>query len=100
MGLFEPSNVYPSSLGGVGNGTIDVSNPLTVSWQVNGNTPMTGFSIAFYTNDVSATSVYSTGRLTSGCPFDGVDYKGNVQFFSYTIPSSVLTNAGMTNGNS
>ena len=98
MGLFEPSNIYPSTWGGVGNGTIDVNENLTVSWQVNGNTPMTAFSLDFYTNDAASTKIYSTGKSTSGCPFDGVDYKGNVQFFTYTIPSSALTGAGMTNG--
>lgn len=98
MGLFEPSNIYPSTWGGVGNGTIDVSDNLTVTWQVNGNVPMTAFSIQIYNNDSTGALVYETGRLTNGCPFDGVDYAGNVQFFAYTIPSATMTGAGMANG--
>ena len=98
MGLFEPSNIYPSTWGGVGNGTIDVRENLTVTWQVNGNVPMTAFSIQIYKSDAEGALVYDTGKLTSGCPFDGVDYAGNVQFFAYTIPSAAMTGAGMTNG--
>ena len=44
MALFQPTNIYPSSLGELGNGTVDITKPLAVSWQVNGNSAMTAFS--------------------------------------------------------
>ena len=51
MALFQPTNIYPSSLGELGNGTVDVTQALNVSWQVNGNSAMTAFSITIYQND-------------------------------------------------
>lgn len=86
--------------GSLGNGVIDAAKDLTVSWQVNGNSAMVGYQISIYKNDSASTQVYSTGKLTSGCPFYGVDYAGNVQFFSCTITASTLSSAGITNGGS
>ena len=98
MALFQPTNIYPSSLGELGNGTVDITKPLNVSWQVNGNSAMSAFSITIYKNDAESTKVYETGKLTDGCPFYGTDYAGNTVFFSYTIPSESLSGAGMVNG--
>lgn len=97
--LYQPTNVTPSMTGGLGNGVIDADKDLTVSWQVNGNTAMDSFSIAIYKNDTASTSVYSTGTKTDGCPFYGIAYNGDVQLFSYTISASVLSTAGIRNGN-
>lgn len=97
--LFQPTNIFPSSRGGLGNGTIDATQDLVVSWQVNGNSPMVAFQIVIYQNDTASTQVYSTGKLTDGTPFYGTNYAGNVQFFSYSIPASALSSAGITNGN-
>lgn len=98
MSLFQPTNITPDILNGLGNGTIDVTQALTVSWQVNGNSPMTQWRIRIYPNTVGASAIL-TRSATLTTPFYGVDYEGNVQMFSVTIPSSVLTAAGMTNGN-
>lgn len=97
--LYQPTNIYPSMTGSLGNGVVDVTKPLSVSWQVNGNSAMSAFQIVIYKNDAASTKVYSTGKLTSGCPFYGVDYAGSIQFFSYTITSSQMSGAGMANGN-
>ena len=86
--------------GSLGNGVIDAAKDLTVSWQVNGNSAMVGYQISIYKNDSASTQVYSTGKLTFGCPFYGVDYTGNVQFFSCTITARTLSSAGITNGES
>lgn len=94
--LFQPTSITPSSRGELGNGTVDASQPLTVSWQVNGNSAMVAFSIVIYQNNAASTQIYATGKLTSGCPFYGTDSKGEQQLFSYTIPSV----SGMTNGGS
>ena len=97
--LFQPTNISPSSRGGLGNGTIDATKDLVVSWQVNGNSPMVAFRIVIYKNDAASTQVYSTGKLTDGTPFYGTNYAGNVQFFTHAISASTLSSAGITNGN-
>lgn len=86
--LFQPTNVTPDTRGSFGNGVVLVdtnaeADSVTVSWQVNGNTPMTGFKIDF--TDMDGTALYSTGRLTNGCPFYPVDQEGEVQRFSYSV---------------
>lgn len=96
--LFQPTNIFPSSRGELGNGTIDATKDLVVSWQVNGNSPMVAFRIVIYKNDAASTQVYSTGKLTDGTPFYGTNYAGNVQFFTYAISASTLSHAGITNG--
>ena len=96
--LYQPTNVSPSSLSGLGNGVVDATKDLPVSWQVNGNSAMTAFSITIYKNDAASTQVYTTGKITDGCPFFGTGYDGNVQFFSYTIAASALSGAGVSNG--
>lgn len=98
MALFQPTNIYPSSLGELGNGTVDITKPLAVSWQVNGNSAMTAFSLTICKNDTDSTQVYTTGKLTDGCPFYGTDYAGNTVLFAYTIPADALSGAGMVNG--
>lgn len=97
--LYQPTNVYPSLTGGLGNGVIDADKDLTVSWQVNGNTAMDSFSIQIYKNDTASTLCYSSGTQTENCPFHGVSYTGEIQFFSYTISVSDLASAGIINGN-
>lgn len=97
--LYQPTNVYPSMTGGLGNGVVDVTKPLKVSWQVNGNSAMTAYQITIYKNDSESTQVMTTSKLTNNCPFYGVDYAGNIQFFSHTISAATMASAGMTNGN-
>jgi len=48
MPLFQPSNITPSSFAGIGGGTVAASDNISVSWQLNGNVPMTGFKIDIY----------------------------------------------------
>ena len=96
--LYQPTNISPSMAGALGNGVIDANNSLTVSWQVNGNSPMTAFQITIYANNAISTQLFSTGKLTYGCPFYGVDYAGNVQMFNYTIYQQQLSLAQIENG--
>ena len=88
--LFQPTNITPDTRGAFGNGVVTIDTGVTiwqdyvyVSWQVNGNTPMTAFQIDF--TDMSGNPLYSTGKLTSGCPFYGTAPGGTTQLFSYTI---------------
>ena len=99
MALFQPTNITPSVLGELGNGTVDITQDLTVTWQVNGNSAMTAFEIVFYQNNTGSSQLYTTGKGTEGCPFYGTNYAGKVIPFSYTIPTASLTGAGMANGN-
>lgn len=70
-----------------------------MTWQVNGNSAMTAFEIVFYQNNTGSSQLYTTGKVTEGCPFYGTNYAGKVIPFSYTIPTASLTGAGMANGN-
>ena len=97
--LFQPTNIFPSSRGGLGNGTVDATQDLLVAWQVNGNSAMVAFRIVIYENDTDSTQVYTTGKQTEGTPFYGTNYAGEVQFFTYSISASALASAGITNGN-
>lgn len=96
--LFQPSNVSPSTLSGIGAGTVDVTQGLTVSWQVNGDTPMTDYQITIYQNDSASTQKYTTGKISLLTPFQPHDKNGNPQFFSTIISAANLSSAGIVNG--
>lgn len=96
--LFQPSNIAPSTLSGIGIGTVDVTLGLDVSWQVNGDSPMTDYQITLYQNDTASTQMYTTGKITLGTPFQPHDVKGNPMFFSTTISAATLSTAGIVNG--
>lgn len=98
--LFQPTNIIPDMRSGIGFGVIDASDKMQVSWQVNGDYPvMTAFRIILYSNNAASTQLYDTGRLTTGCPFNGRTATGEVDFFSYNIAGTTLSSAGITNGN-
>lgn len=96
--LFQPTNITPDVLGGALNGTINASSGLTISWQINGNSPLVAYRIAICTNDTASTTLYSTGIVTLSTPIQPVDYKGNAQRCSATISAADLSSAGITNG--
>ena len=97
MALFQPTNITPSDLSGVG--TIDALNDLPVTWQVNGtgNTPMTAYQIDIMMNDTDSTLLYSTGQVALSDPFYGADSMGNPQYFTATINAAALAAAGVIN---
>lgn len=95
--LFQPSNISPDQI--YNTGTVDITQDLDVSWRVNGDSAMTAYKIDFYQNNAASTLVYSTGKVTLDAPFWGVDYTGEVRYYTATIPSATLTGAGMANGN-
>ena len=98
--LFQPTNITPDVINGIGNGTIDVSEGLTVSWQINGNSPILKYQLFFYQNNAASTSVYTPSAVTLDSPAYGTDENGNqVLFTAETIPSATLTTNGITNGN-
>lgn len=95
--LFQPTNITPSSFAGVGGDLIDAADGMTITWQVNGTSAMTGYEIVIYQNDAASTQLYTTGVVTIS-PFYGVDGMGNAQFYSVTISASDLSTAGIVNG--
>ena len=97
--LNQPTNVIPSVLSGVGDGVIDATNPLVVSWNVSGDTPMVAYRIIIQQNDTSSTQKYTTGKVTLSSPFYGHDKNGVQQTFSANaITASQLSSAGIING--
>lgn len=98
MALFQPSNITPSSFAGIGGGVVDVNDNVSISWQVNGNSPMLGEQIQIYTNDASSTLVHEY-PMTLHNGFYGTDNLGNVQLYVFE-PGVTWASWGLTNGNS
>ena len=100
MALFMPSYVTPDLRSGIGLGTVDVTDGMTVSWRINGASALQSFSITIYSNNAASTQLYTTGQITTGCPAYGTTSSGDPQLFSYTISAATLSGANITNGNS
>lgn len=96
--IFQPTNINPDIKGGLGYGTRDLTQGLTVAWIVNGNTPLQAFMIGIYSNDAASTQLYTTGKLTDDCPFYPTNYAGEQQAMSYTIDAATLAGASIVNG--
>ena len=92
MALFEPTNITPDEKGAFGNGVVDITKGLAVSWQVNGNaaTPMTGCSITIMENNAESTFVYETPIETINPPFYPTDEKGIPIPYTTYIPYDIL----------
>ena len=82
MALYQPSNITPSTFAGIGGGVIDATDNVSISWQVNGTSAMTGFSIAIYQNNSSSTLV-GTFSADLSPAFYGTDANGNPVFYVY-----------------
>lgn len=97
--LHQPTNVIPSMLSGVGDGVIDATKPLTVSWNVSGDTPMVAYRIIIQQNNTASTQMFDTGKVTLSSPFYGHDKNGVQQTFTAnTITAAQLSSAGIVNG--
>jgi len=91
MALYQPTNIFPSSFAGRGGGTVDALQPLTVSWQVNGNSAMTGYQIEIFQNTTVSTQVYDSGRVNIS-PFWGVGSTGETRYYSVDVQGPGLVN--------
>lgn len=99
MAIFQPSNVIPSTFASFGLGTIDVNSDINLSWQVNGNSPLTAYQIKIYDNNQNTTTPIYIGEITPVSPaFYGVDNKGNRQQFTPNIEGT-WSSLGLSNGN-
>lgn len=97
--LLQATNIIPSTFAGVGAGTVDVTQDLLVSWQVNGSTPMRAYALKICKNDSASTELYSTGTVALSEPFYGTDYLGNIKrFTANAITAEALAAAGIVNG--
>lgn len=97
--LFQPTNIYPDLKGSLGNGCIDATADLPVSWQLNGDSAMVAYQITIYQNDAASTQMYTTGKVTVSPGFSPADRLGNPQRYTATITAATLSTAGITNGN-
>lgn len=102
MALFQPSNITPSTLAGVGQGVVDVNDNLNITWQVNGNSPMSAFEIALYENETQSTLINFIPKTSLSTPFWGKDARGNFILYSYTPNQtwSALFGSSVVNGSS
>ena len=101
--LYQPSNITPSSLEFL-QSTVAAADPFSVSWQVNGQSPMVAFQIDFYLNDTVSSYVGSTGVISAVTVDDpegfyGTDEKGNYRYFQYAPPSTTFGTFGLADGN-
>ena len=96
MALYQPVFITPDVRGSLGNGVIDADRTWTVSWRVNGPSALTAFQVSVYENTSEVIQLYTTGRISDGCPFYGTNPDGTEQRFSYKMPAI----GGLNNGNS
>lgn len=95
--LFQPTNIVPDEVNG--EGCVDITEDLEVSWQVNGDSAMVAYQITIYDNNVASTELYTTDEINLEDPFWGRDENGDIQRYSATILAEDLANAGLLNGN-
>lgn len=99
MALYQPTQIVPSSLSGYGDGVIDITEPLIVSWQVNGFSALVAYQIVIYQNDTDSTQMLDTGKITLSEPFYGTNENGDQELFhADEITAADMSTAGMTNG--
>lgn len=99
MALYQPSNITPSTFAGIGAGVIDAADNISISWQVNGTSAMTGYTITVYRNTTASTQVAEFQSGSGFQPFHGTDAQGNPVFFVYE-PGLTWASQGLSNGNS
>lgn len=103
MALYQPTNITPSTFAGIGGGVVDANDYVSISWQLNGTSGMSGFDIDIYQNNTASTLVthQSYSRTAEAGPVYGTDAQGNVVFHHFD-PTTPVTWAswGLSNGNS
>lgn len=89
--LFQPSHITPSKL--TNTGAVISGADTELSWQLNGNSAMTGYSYSIYTppaSDGTSTLIKEIDKVTLSAPLYPTDSKGNPQTFStsFTAPTT------------
>ena len=106
--LYQPSNIVPSEWAGEGQNVVDPNDNIKISWQVNGNSPMTAFTITIYRNTGNPATDATPVTTINGVPdatlypngFYPVDGQGNQQYFTYEPLDTKWINVGITSGKS
>lgn len=96
--LHQPTNITPSSLANIGNTAVSAYDALTVTWQLNGDTPLVAYKIDFYLNNSTSQSLFSTGKVTVSPSVAPKDKYGDPVFFAVT-PGYPWSHIGVSNGN-
>lgn len=101
MPLQQPTSIIPSSFAGEGGNTVAASDPVSISWQPNGNVPMTAFKVQIYNtagNELhSYTSAVNDTELN--LPFYPTDSSGNAQRFVFAPKDTTWANFDIVDGN-
>ena len=72
--LFQPTNIVPDEVSG--QGCVDITDDLEVSWQVNGDSAMTAYQITICENNASSTQGFPQGLSTFQSRFGGETLTG------------------------
>lgn len=101
MAIYQPINVTPDLIGGIENGVIfyeDGTPDIPISWDIQGNTPMTSFQIDVLSSGSGSQQVYTTGEIPDG-PIYNVNSDGTpIRFTSYDVTNANLALAGPKSG--
>lgn len=95
--LFQPSNITPSTFAGVGGGTVSPTDAVNISWQINGNSYLTKYSIAIYKANSDGSHTLVT-TLTNSVNISPTDSKGNPNFCTYSSSTTWGTLLNDTTG--
>lgn len=95
--LHQPTNITPSSLANIGNTTVDAADALTVTWQLNGDTPLVAYKIDFYLNNSTSQLLFSTGKITVSPSVVPKDKYGDPVFFT-AVREYPWSHIGVSNG--
>ena len=87
MAIYQATNITPDLVSGPENGVVfNNQSYVSVSWQVNGNSPLLAYRIQFFRNDAASTAGTDTGKVTLAEPFYPVSGSGTQRRFSISLP--------------
>ena len=95
--LYKPSNMLPSSFGGLGSEVIDASVTTDFSMTINGNAFVDAYQLKIYENTETSTLVYDTGVVELTTPFAPTLPSGRKQTFTVTVPTNNPSDTPHTN---
>ena len=95
--LYKPSNMLPSSFGGLGSEVIDASVTNDFSMTINGNAFVDAYQLKIYENTETSTLVYDTGVVELTTPFAPTLPSGRKQTFTVTVPTNNPSDTPHTN---
>lgn len=101
MPLQQPTSIIPSSFAGEGGGTVSAADPVVISWQPNGNMPMTAFKVQIYSAAGDELHSYTSAVSDTdlNLPFYPTNSSGNAQRFVFAPENTTWEDFGVTDGN-